>query len=218
MLSQIRPALFCIALIKHIEHRVDLTLNDFKIVIFDVSCQVAVVGLVVAGVLRCDHRQRMNRSGNRHIQHMGIVHKIRNHIVNRGQNDSVLFPSLKFVNCIHLISAAQLFPDGRHLIPIRRDNADALEILLIQPWKHFLLDDVYLALVEMPTGMITGSRPIHGQHIRFVMILRHDDQLSMIELLVAEVDDLRVTAVMLPQQRDGCILPCFQRRGKQAVG
>ena len=84
------------------------------------------------------------------------------------------------------------------LIPIRRDNADALEILLMQPGKHLLLDDIDLALVEMPTGVIAGSRPVHGQHIRLIMVLCHNDQLSMVELLIAEVDDLRMTAVVFP--------------------
>ena len=49
------------------------------------------------------------------------------------------------------------------------------------------------------------------------MILRHNDQLSVVELLIAEIDDLRVTAVVFPQQRNRCIPPYFQCRGQQAV-
>ena len=81
MFLQIYLALLGIALVEHIEHGVDLALDHFKIVIFDVSCQIAVVGLVITWVLRCDHRQRMDRAGNRHIQHMGIIHKICDDIV-----------------------------------------------------------------------------------------------------------------------------------------
>ena len=68
-------------MIEHIEYGVDLALDNLKIVIFDVPGQVTIVGLVIAWVLRCDHRQRMNRAGNRHIQHMGIIHEIRDDIV-----------------------------------------------------------------------------------------------------------------------------------------
>ena len=50
------------------------------------------------------------------------------------------------------------------------------------------------------------------------MVLRHDDQLSVVELLVAEVDNLRVATVVLPQQRNRRILPYFQCRGQQTVG
>lgn len=64
MFLQIYLALLGIALVEHIEHGVDLALDHFKIVIFDVSCQIAVVGLVITWVLRCDHRQRMDRAGN----------------------------------------------------------------------------------------------------------------------------------------------------------
>ena len=119
---------------------------------------------------------------------------------------------------VHLVSISQLLADGCHLVPIRRDNADALEILLMQPRKHLLLDDINLALIEMPTGVIAGSRPVHGQHIRLIMVLRHDDQLSVVELLVAEIDDLRVAAVVFPQQCNRRFLPYFQCRGQQTVG
>ena len=81
MFLQICSALLGIALIEHIEYGVDLTLDNLKIVIFDVPCQVAIVGLVIAWVLRCDHRQRMNCAGNCHIQHVGIIHEICDDIV-----------------------------------------------------------------------------------------------------------------------------------------
>jgi len=32
----------------------------------------------------------------------------------------------------------------------------------MQPRKYLLLDDIDLALVEMPTGVITGNRPVNG--------------------------------------------------------
>ena len=88
----------------------------------------------------------------------------------------------------------------------------------MQPRKHLLLDDIDLALVEMPTGVITGNRPVHGQYIRLIMVFCHNDQLSMVELLIAEVDDFGVATVVFPQQRNRCVLPYFQCRGQQTVG
>ena len=217
MFLQICPALLGIALLVHIEYRIDLTLDDLEIVVFDVPGQVTIVSLVIAWVLRCDHSQRMNRAGNRHIQHMGIIHKICDDIVDRSQNDCILLPPLKLVDGVHLISISQLLADGWHLIPIWCDNTDALEILLMQPRKYLPLNDVDLSLIEMSTGVVAGSCPVHGQYIRLIMVFGHDDQLSMVELLIAEVDDFWVATVVFPQQRNRCVLPYFQCRGQQAV-
>ena len=149
---------------------------------------------------------------------MGIIHKICDDIVDRGQNDGILLPSLKLMDGVHRISISQLPADGCYLISIWRDNADALEILLMQPRKHLLLDDIDLALIEMTAGMVTGSRPVHCQHIRLIVIFGHDDQLPVVKLLVAEVDDFWVAAVVFPQQRNRRILPYFQCGGQQTVG
>lgn len=51
MLLQICPALLGIALIEHIEYRVNLAPDHLKIVVLDVSCQIPIVGLVIAWVL-----------------------------------------------------------------------------------------------------------------------------------------------------------------------
>lgn len=186
---QVSPALLGIALIEHIEYGIDLTLDNFKIVIFDVPSQVAIVGLVIARVLRCNYRQRMNCAGNRHIQHVGIIYEICDDIVDRGQNDGILFPSLKLMDGVHLISISQLLANGCHLVPIWRDNADALEILLMQPRESLLLDYIDLPLVEMSAGVVASGCSIHGQHIRLIMVFGHNDQLPVVELLIAEVDD-----------------------------
>ena len=88
----------------------------------------------------------------------------------------------------------------------------------MQPRKHLLLDDIDLALVEMTAGVVARSCSVHGQHIRLIMVFGHDDQLPVVELLVAEVNDFRVAAVVFPQQRNRRVLPYFQRRGQQTVG
>ena len=59
----------------------------------------------------------------------------------------------------------------------------------------------------MPAGMVTGSRPVHGQYIRLIMVFGYDNQLPMVELLIAEIDDFRVAAVVFPQQRNRRVLP-----------
>ena len=114
---------------------------------------------------------------------------------------------------VHLISISQLLANGCHLVPIWRDNADALEILLMQPRERLLLDYIDLPLVEMSAGVVASSRSVHGQYIRLIMVFGHNDQLPVVELLVAEVDDFRVAAVVLPQQRNRCVLPYFQCGG-----
>ena len=99
-------------------------------------------------------------------------------------------PPLKLVDGVHLISISQLLANGCHLVPIWRDNADALEILLMQPRESLLLDYIDLPLVEMSAGVVASGCSIHGQHIRLIMVFGHNDQLPVVELLIAEVDDL----------------------------
>ena len=118
---------------------------------------------------------------------------------------------------VHFIGITQLLADSCHLIPVGRNNADALVVLLLKSRKHLLLNHVDLTLVEMSTGMVACGCPVHGQHIRLIVILSHDNQLPMIELLIAEVNDLRMAAVVFTQQRDRCIPPYSQCRRKQAV-
>ena len=55
----------------------------------------------------------------------------------------------------------------------------------------------HLPLVQVAPGVISGDGVIHGQHIRLPVVLGHDDQFAAIELLVAEIDNFRVAAVVL---------------------
>ena len=47
--------------------------------------------------------------------------------------------------------------------------------------------------------MIAFCRSYGGKHILFSFILSHDKQVSAIKLLVAEVDDARMAAIVLPK-------------------
>ena len=51
---------------------------------------------------------------------------------------------------------AQHLVDSLRLITIGSDDTDAP--LILKLWEHLLRDDVYLTLVEVPSGMI----PLHG--------------------------------------------------------
>ena len=69
----------------------------------------------------------------------------------------------------------------------------------------------------MAPGMIAWGGFVYGQDIGFSVVLGHDNQLTAIKFLVAEVDDFWMTAVMFPQKHRGYILPHFQCRSKQTV-
>ena len=86
-----------------------------------------------------------------------------------------------------------------YLIPIGCDDADALMVVLVQPRKNFLPDDVDLTLIDVSPRVVSRNGPIQGQHIQLIMIFCHDDQLTVIEFLVAEIDDFRVAAVVFSQ-------------------
>ena len=79
------------------------------------------------------------------------------------------------------------------------------------------MDDIDLTLIDVSPRVVSRNGSIQGQYIRLIMIFGHDDQLTVIEFLVAEIDDLRVAAVVFPQQRDRHGLPCFQRGGEQVM-
>ena len=66
--------------------------------------------------------------------------------------------------------------------------------------------------------MVARHCPIHGQDIRLFMVRCHDDELSAIEFLVAEIDDLRMAAIMFPQKDSGSLRPCGDGGGEQTVG
>ena len=118
----------------------------------------------------------------------------------------------------HFQFLAQLRLDCRHLIPVRRNDANTPIPLSFQAGKDLLSNHINLSLIQMSTGVVAGRCPVHGQHIRLFMVLRHDDELSAIEFLVAEIDDLGMTAVMFPQENSRSLRPCGNRRREQTVG
>ena len=66
--------------------------------------------------------------------------------------------------------------------------------------------------------MVSRCCPIHGQDIRLFVVLRHDDEFPAVEFLVAEIDDLGMATVVLPQENGRSLRPCGNGGGEQAVG
>ena len=92
----------------------------------------------------------------------------------------------------HFQVSAQLHLDCRHLIPVRRDDADAFIAFLLQLREDFFPDHIDLPLIQVTTGMVSRRCPVHGQDIWLFVVLRHDDEFPTVEFLVAEIDDLYV--------------------------
>ena len=218
MLFQKGPSLLGIPLVEQIKNRVHRAFNHRAVVVFDIAGQIAVVGSVVLRILRGNNGQGLHCPGYRYIEHSGIVHKVCNDIVHRGQNDGVLLPTLEFVDSSHLQFLAQLRLDCRHLIPVRRDDANTPIPLSFQTGKDLLPNHIDLPLVQMASGVVPRHRPIHGHDIRFFMVLRHDDELPTIEFLIAEIDDLGMAAVVFPQKDSRSLWPCGNGGGEQTVG
>ena len=215
---QISSALGIVAFVEHVKYGVHLTVNNLAVLILHISCQVSIVGFPILLAVRNNDRQRLHRPRNRHIQQIGIVREISDHIVHRGEHNGFLFPTLEFMNRRHLPVVSQLLSDGRRLIPIRRNHADIRKPLPSQYREHFLPDDIDLALIQMPPGMISRRRAVHGQHILLTVILRQDDQFSIVKLLIEKFGDFRMASVVLPQQHGRCVPPDSGSRGQHTVG
>ena len=94
-----------------------------------------------------------------------------------------------------------------YLIPIWRDNSDILASLFFQPGHHFFPNHINLPLIFVPTGVISRGRPIDLQNIRFIMVFGHNNQLSIIEFLIAKLNDLGMTSIVLPQKHCRAVKP-----------
>ena len=117
----------------------------------------------------------------------------------------------------HFQFFAQLCLNRRHLIPIWRDNADTLIPLFRQTGKYLLPDYIDLSLIQMITGMVAGCCPVHGQHIGLLMVLRHDNELPTVELLITEIDDFGMATIVFSQENCGSLRPCGDGGGEQTV-
>ena len=218
MLFQKGPSLLSIPLIEQIKNGVHRALNHRTVVVLNVAGQIAVVGSVILRVLGGNDGQRFDCTGHRYVQHPGIIHKVRNDIVHGSQDDGIFLPPLEFMDGSHFQSLAQLGLDRRHLVSVRRDDANTPISLSFQAGKDLLSDHINLSLVQMATGVVAGRCPVHGQDIRFFMVLCHDDEFPAIEFLVAEIDDLGMAAIVFPQKDSRSLWPCSNRRGEQTVG
>ena len=136
-------------------------------------------------------------SRHRNIQHIGVISKLGNLIVYHAHNDSVILASLVFMNgpCFNFV---QLIVESIHLIIIWCYNSYAVEIFQFR--QHFFLHHIYLTLIIVVYGMITLHRPYSTQHVILALILCHNEQVSSIEFLITEINNTRMTTIMLPKQ------------------
>ena len=95
-----------------------------------------------------------------------------------------------------------------------RDNADALEILLMQPRERLLLDYIDLPLVEMSAGVVASSRSVHGQYIRLIMVFGHNDQLP-VDVYKRQVSSRGDGGIGILPQAEGAVR--WKRKNKAAA-
>ena len=212
MLLQKNTSLLSVTLIKKVKNGINGAFYNRTVVVLDIAGQVPIVCLVISWILGGNDCQRFDRPRHRYIQHTGIIYKFCNHIIHRSQNNRVFLPPLKFVDGNRFNAASQLALKRSYLIPIRCNDTNASVSFFLQVWKNFFLNHINLPLIQAATGVVSRRCPIHRQYIRLVVVSRHNDQLSAIEFLIAEINDLGVTAIMLPQQHRGCLRPCRQSR------
>ena len=90
-----------------------------------------------------------------YVEKVWIVRELCRTIVHHAHDDRVALSPLILVHRTCDIHAQHLV-DSLRLIFIGSNDTDAA--LIMKLWEHLLRDDVYLTLVEAPSGMI----PLHG--------------------------------------------------------
>ena len=180
-----------------VKDRVNLTIDHGAVVILHIRNQIPQIA--VSGLLlrRGYYNQLFLRSGYRHIQEIRLVGKLAHLTVHGGENDGVLFPSLKLVDGVCL-KVQLLTVQSFDLIAIGRNHTHIA--LAGQLWKNLLPDDVDFPLIGLIALVSSGSRAVEQKGVLLPVILCHNDELIMIELLVAKTDDFWVTAVVLTKQ------------------
>ena len=145
----------------------------------------------------CHHKAKFFLgSWHSHIQHIGIISKVGNLIVHHTHNNSIVFTSLIFVNSTSL-GSNNLTIESIHLIIVRRDNAYV--IIIFQNRQHLFLHHVNFSLIIVINSMVAFDCPYGSKNIFFAFVLCHNEQVATIKLLVAEIDNSRMTAVMFSQ-------------------
>ena len=74
----------------------------------------------------------------------------------------ILLPIPEFVNSSHFQILPQLCLDCRHLIPVRRDDADTPIPLSLQTGKDLLPNHIDLPLIQVTAGVVAERCPVHG--------------------------------------------------------
>lgn len=89
VLLQENASLLSVTLIKKVKNGINGAFYNRTAVVLDIAGQVPIVCLVISRILGGDGCQRFDRPRHRHIQHSRIIHKFRNHIIHRSQNNRI---------------------------------------------------------------------------------------------------------------------------------
>ncbi|MPM52846.1 hypothetical protein SDC9_99610 [bioreactor metagenome] len=235
MLSKIGNACIGILAVQQIKNGINLALHDLAVVVSDITDEIADVAVGRLLVTRNHKHQLLFRAGYSDIQKIGVVRKIRYYIIDGGQNNGTFLTPLELMYCMNFnLGVAQFLFNLGNLISVWSNNTDFVWGCTAQLRQDLLHGHINLPLIDMITTMVAHVRLKNFQDIRLSMIIGHDNQLVLIEFLIAEADDFGVAAVVLSQERlwdighyaaDGFEktivgkgIPCGQiKRGKDSI-
>ena len=103
----------------------------FALIILDVINQILNVGIRLF-IRRYDQCELLFCSGNGYIQQMRVISEFLDLIINRGENNGVIFTALEFVDSSRNITASSGLNScvkGVHLIIIRRNDTNICKLL-----------------------------------------------------------------------------------------
>ena len=135
-----------------------------------------------------------------HIHQVWVITELSYLVVNDTQNDRIFFTTLILMYGGGLYWW-QLPIELINLIVVRCN--DTYFFWIIKMRQYFLLYYINLTLVVMVSTMMSRNCFDSHHHVLFIMILRHNEKVSSIETLIAEVDDGWMATIMFPQQ---CLL------------
>ena len=81
MLLQVLSALLIVTFVQHVENRKHFAVNNLEIVVFNILCQITVVGFRILLIVGDDNNQRFHCTGNCNIEHIRIIDELTNDVI-----------------------------------------------------------------------------------------------------------------------------------------
>ena len=157
--------------------------------------------LVVVIAIRY-HNKLPDCPRNRYIQSIRIRSKVTDLVIYCAEDHRCPLLPLELIHSIgfdvFLLLVKALFESFR-LPAIRRHDTEIFSCRQMQRRQDLFFDHIHLPFIYVTARMVSGYSPVHHQR-PLSFAFRHDDQLIVVEALVAESDDFRVTAVVFSQQ------------------